>query len=206
MKFTTTTIVALATLFQTVFADSRQLSVVSAHSASAVHLLPLHDAGEGLLLGKGDGSVGLTITDKGTVKFSNGKYAVVDSDGYLVDGDEDKAVTGWTIKEGTLYLNDNAVFYAVPTSDATNYKVSTENVADSTYIHFIGATSDANRSYTYIPGGDDSASAPSNSTTTATTTTVAPKTTATVEQAENLGNKLGLGLSVGLAGVAALLL
>lgn len=196
MKFSTTTIVALATLIQTVLADSRPISVVSAHSASNVHLLSIHDDGQGLLLAKGT-AVGITITDAGAVKFSNGKYAVVDKDGYLTDGDEKQATIGWTIEHGTFALNGNQVFYAVPTSDKYNYKISTKSVADSTYIHFIGATSDSNRDYTYVPKGSNT-SAPSNSTT--------PKTTATVQQNENIGNKLGLGLTAGMAGIAAFLL
>lgn len=204
MKLNITTITAIIGLLQTVLADSRPISVVSAHSASSVHLLPLHDNANGLLLGQGTDALGFTITDAGTIKLSNGKYIVVTADGYLTAGDQKDATTGWVIEHGTFALNGNQIFYAVPTSDVSNYQVAINNVAGSTFIHFIGATSDSNRDYTYTP---KSASATIVNTTNSTTTTsAAPKSTITIAQGENMGNKLGLGFTAGIAGIAAILL
>lgn len=227
MKFATVSaLVSLATLLQSVLADSESFGVLSSHSASNIHLLPFYDSGNGLFLGAVSTSndvLGFTITDAGKLKFSNGKYAVVDSNGEMSEGDESNAATGWAIEKGIVTLNGSKLFYGVPTTDSaypSNYKVYVKDVPNSNYFYMVGTTGDNNQQYTFIPPS----SSPSSSVvqTTESTSSTAETIAATssteqsstsisslvtiAEQSENGAANLHLGATFGLAGIAALLL
>lgn len=232
MKTVSIFTLAFATLLKLIAADSEPFGVISSHSASKVHLLPPHDSGNGLLIGTGSGGLGLTITDDGKVKFNNGKYAVVNDEGRLNDGDENNAVTGFSITDGLLRLNGNNMFYAVPTDDSTNYEVYVKEVSDSTFFYFVGTTGDNNSHYSFEPKDNQANnSAASSSVSSTTSSTSVPSTTlqssrtddvtttvsqisstkiqstiALTEQTENGAMKLDFVFNAGIAGIAAFLL
>lgn len=228
MKFTAvSTLVSLAVLLQTVLADSEPFGVLSSHSASNIHLLPFYDSGNGLFLGAVSSSsdvLGFTITDAGKLKFSNGKYAVVDSNGEMSEGDENNAATGWAIEKGLVTLNGNKLFYGVLTTDSaypSNYRVYVKDVPNSNYFYMVGTTADNNQQYTFIP--PDASSSSSTLAQTTESVSSAAKTTVITssikqsltsasplitipQQSENGAAGLHLGATLGLAGIAALLL
>lgn len=237
MQYSKISLLALSALIRSVLADSQPFGVLTSHSSSKVHLLPFYDAGNGLLVGSptsSDQQVGFTITDKGTLRFSNGKYATVNAEGVLNDGDEADAVTGWAIEKGVVTLNGGKEYYAVATENPLEYRVSVKDVEGSVFFYMIGTTGDNNQQYTFVPAGsDDVVSASQATTSTQTTSTLAPVSTAVVtsttsstttassvsststsltplitvsEQSENGANHMDLGLSMGLGAIAALLL
>lgn len=221
MKFISTTCIALATLLQFVLADSEPFGVLSSHSSSHVHLLPVFDEGNGLLLGSSHSStssntVSFTITDDSKVKFSNGKWAAIGSDGYLTDDNSEKdAINGWAIQNGVVTLNGNKEYYAVPTSDPLNWKISTKPVNGAIFFYLLGDTAENNSRYTFIPSGSTTEAFSSASQTTQATSSVVqvssslsmPTSPITISaQTENGSDKLGLDLSAGLVAAAAALL
>lgn len=187
MQFTSISFITLASLLTSVLADSEPFGVLSSHSASHVHLLPIFDAGNGLLLGSSQTTssvdVGFTITDAGKVKLSNGKWIVLGSDGYLNDGDnENDAITGWAIQDGLVTFNGNKEFYAVPTANPLDYKISTKNVDGANFFYLLGSTAGSNvYSYTFVPSGaaSETTSSVAAPVPTSTTTTLKPSATST---------------------------
>lgn len=137
MKFTSSTLsVSLLALAKMAIADSESFTLMSTTNVGSTGTLFLVDDDSGLVLTTGGSSPTETavITDAGALEFSNGKYAVVDTDGSVSGGDSSAASTGFAIANGLLTYNGASDFYAV--SAGGNYTLSAKDVDGSTSIKF----------------------------------------------------------------------
>lgn len=175
MQLTSTLACALLAFANVVFADSPQFGIVSIHSASPAHLLSLYDK-NGLVLSGGLDALSSVITDDGKLKFSNGKYAVIGSDGRWTEGTEAEGSTGFAISDSELTYKGSSNFYAIPTSTAGSFYVSQTGASDAISIALSAWTPNGSHAPDYTPTGGDSnsssASAAAASTTKATAAAV----------------------------------
>ncbi len=169
MQFTKTAVAAFIALINLVAADSEEFGLLSIHSASGAHMLVLQDTGNGLILSSSSTSFSGTVTDAGKLKFTNGKYAVVGTDGSVTDGAEADATTGFGLASGRLTLNGNTGFYAI--ADGNDYKLSTKQSGDATSIVLSARTTTGGTAADFSASGAkaaaSSAAAPAAATTAA---------------------------------------
>lgn len=214
MQFTSTFAAAIFALANLVAADSETFGLLSIHSGAGAHMLVLQDSGNGLILSSSSTSFSATVTDAGKLKFTNGKYAVVGSDGAVTDGSESDASTGFGVSSGRLVYNGSSGFYAI--ADGDNYKLSTKESGDATGIALSARTTTGGTAADFSASGASSEVA---STTKASATASAAaqaisqiddgqiQATATVsQQTENGAAKAVAGLGAGALAAAALLL
>lgn len=172
MQLTSTFAAALLTFVNVVFADSPEFGIVSIHSASAAHLLFITDK-DGLYLSGGTNALSSIITDDGKLKFSNGKYAVVGSDGKWTEGTEAEGSTGFAIANSALTYKGSNSFFAVPSSNAGSFYISENSTNDAIGVLLTAWTPNGSRAADYTPTGSDSTSASAVSSATAASTTAA---------------------------------
>ena len=146
-----TTLLSLANI---VFADSPEFGIVSTHSASAAHLLSITD-NNGLFLSGGPNILSSFITDTGKLKFSNGKYVVVSSDGKWIEGSESEGSTGFAIASGSLTYKGSSWFFAIPSSKAGSFFISETRTDDSIGVSLTAWASNGSRAADYTPSGNN---------------------------------------------------
>ncbi|KAG0653230.1 hypothetical protein C6P44_002230 [Monosporozyma unispora] len=171
-------------------------------------MLVLQDTGNGLILSSSSTSFSGTVTDAGKLKFTNGKYAVVGTDGSVTDGAEADATTGFGLASGRLTLNGNTGFYAI--ADGNDYKLSTKQSGDATSIVLSARTTTGGTAADFSASGASKASSASAAPTAAAISQITDgqiQATATVsQQTENGAAKAVAGLGAGALAAAALLL
>lgn len=159
--------------FSTCLADSESFGLISLRSASAVHLSSVGPSDGVVVVGYQGNSISAVVTDEGYLKFSDGSYIAVTSEGqYTVTTDSSKATSGWSLNDGYLKINNAQSYVAVPVSgtyDLYNQGSASEDIGIS-----IGAfTSGGSRAADFTPSGSNSDSN-SDSNSNSTVTTVAP--------------------------------
>lgn len=103
MKFTTSFSIAVFALAKFIMADSQTFGLVSINSGTDLQYASVFVNDGKLVLGHPTGSdLNGTITDAGLLKFSDGKYAVIESDGVMSEGSDTNASKGFEIKDGRL--------------------------------------------------------------------------------------------------------
>ncbi|KAL6947144.1 hypothetical protein ACO0QE_002016 [Hanseniaspora vineae] len=173
MKFTSTiALTSLMTFFSTCLADSESFGLISLRSTTPVHLSSVGPSDGVVVVGYQGNSISAVVTDEGYLKFSDGSYVVVTSDGqYTVTTDSSKATSGWSLNDGYLKINNAQSYVAVPVSNT--YELYNKGSASGDISISIGAfTSGGSRAADFTPSGSNTDS--NNSNTNSTTTTVAP--------------------------------
>ncbi|SCV00297.1 LAMI_0G04126g1_1 [Lachancea mirantina] len=129
MKFTTAFTPVLLALAQTIVADSESFYPLVIHSGSSLQYATAYVDNGKLYLGNpgSSNSLTFTVTDAGKLKISDGKYAVVSSDGSITEGSQDDGSTGFSLSDGHLEYNNAQSFVAVPSGSA--YVFSTQGTA-----------------------------------------------------------------------------
>ncbi|KAK5780079.1 Cwp1p PWA37_001542 [Arxiozyma heterogenica] len=181
MQLTSTFACALLAFANVVFADSPKFGIVSIHSASPAHLLSLYDK-NGLVLSGGLDALSSVITDDGKLKFSNGKYAVIGSDGRWTEGTEAEGSTGFAISDSELTYKGSSNFYAIPTSTAGSFYVSQTGASDAISIALSAWTPNGSHAPDYTPTGGDSNSVSASTSASVSAASTTKATAAAVSQ------------------------
>ena len=236
MKFSTTVSIALLALAKLIVADSESFGLVVIRSGSPLQYAGVYSEDGKLYFGSNGNGLSAVVTGAGKLKLSDNTYAVVSSDGSVVQGSESDATSGFSVSNGYLAYNGVDGFNAI--SSGSTYIVSTKSSGSNDLGVAIRATSSSGSTIPDFSPEDSSstsASASASASTSASasasaTTTVAPSsstkasvstieavsqitdgqiqaTTATfVQQTENGAGKAGLGMSAAALAAVAMLL
>lgn len=205
MKFNSSLFVSLVTLAKMVVADSDNFSLMSTSNVGSKETIFLIDDKAGLVLTTGGNSLTETavVTDAGNLKFSDGKYAVVKSDGSVTDGDSSAAASGFAIANGLLTYNGSSDFYAM--ANGGNYTLSTKESDGAVSFQFTPRNKKTDDTADDFTPGKGTVK---KSTSTIPTTTGAAVSSATISiQSENMAPRAITGAGFGaFAAIAGFLL
>ncbi|SCU92265.1 LAFA_0F09164g1_1 [Lachancea sp. 'fantastica'] len=175
MKFSTATIAAFLACAKMAFADSEKFGFLVIRSGSALQYASVYAQDSKLYFGSTSTSLSAVVTDDGKLQLSDNKYAVVSSDGSLVEGSESDASTGFSISNGYLAHNGTEGFTAI--SSGSTYVVSTKDSNGSNDLPVaVRAASPSNGSPVadFSPkGSSSSSSSPSSAASAEASTTAA---------------------------------
>lgn len=171
MKFSTTFSVALLALAKLIVADSEQFGLITIRSGSSLQYASVYLDDNKLYLGSGGDSLGGTVTDAGKLKLTDGKYAVVNSDGSIGEGSEDEGTGNFSIKDGYLAYDDKNGFNAI--SQDSKYLLSVSSAEGSTGVALkaIGSGSQSVPDFTPSGSSDTTTTTLSSSSASAASST-----------------------------------
>ncbi|AGO12826.1 AaceriACR272Cp [[Ashbya] aceris (nom. inval.)] len=139
MKFISSFFLGAAALANVVLADSEEFSFLGVRSGSKFHFSSVHAEDGALKIGGQGQALSAVITDDGKLKLSDGKYAVVNDKGAVVEGAEDKASTGFSVGNGYLKYDGSSGF--VPVANGDNYDLAVKSTDPSDVAIAIRAQS-----------------------------------------------------------------
>ena len=139
MKFSTTVSIALLALAKLIVADSESFGLVVIRSGSPLQYAGVYSEDGKLYFGSSGNGLSAVVTDAGKLKLSDDTYAVVSSDGSVVQGSESDATSGFSVSNGYLAYNGVDGFNAI--SSGSTYIVSTKSSGSNDLGVAIRATS-----------------------------------------------------------------
>lgn len=175
MQFSKLTSIALLALIQKVLADSQTFGVISIHSGSALQYASLFAKDGTLVLGSYQDPFTMVVTDDSKLKFSDDKYAVVQTDGTIKEGSESDASTGFAISEGRLTYGGSSGFYGIEGQGAYTLSTKTADGATGVALRTVDTTSS-----TGAVVADFSGNASGSSSKASSSEAAAPATSASV--------------------------
>lgn len=177
----------LLALSKLIVADSEKFGFLALHSGTDLQFSTVYNDGGELMVGSSSDSLYGTITDAGKLSLSDNTYAVVKSDGPLVEGSESDATSGFSIKDGYLAYNDLEGFFAIKNGSA--YVFSTSTATNATTIEIKAVASGSGSSVPDFPSSSSSGSSSSTSssveTSTSESSTSATATSSVSESSES---------------------
>ncbi|CUS20633.1 LAQU0S01e11100g1_1 [Lachancea quebecensis] len=187
MKFTSAFTAVLLTCARLALADSETFGLLVIRSGSSLQYASAYAKDSKLYLGSSSDSLSAVVTDDGKLKLSDDKYAVVNSDGSVVEGSESEGSSEFSISEGHLFYGGKDGFVAVPSGSA--YLMYTQNSDSSSVGVAIRATSTSGSTVPdFSPSAKNSSSSSSSSSSSATgasSTSAASQTTLTPSSGAN---------------------
>lgn len=139
MKFSTTFSIALLALAKLIVADSESFGLVVIRSGSPLQYAGVYSEDGKLYFGSNGNGLSAVVTDAGKLKLSDDTYAVVSSDGSVVQGSESDATSGFSVSNGYLAYNGVDGFNAI--SSGSTYIVSTKSSGSNDLGVAVRATS-----------------------------------------------------------------
>ncbi|QLQ80663.1 hypothetical protein HG537_0E00160 [Torulaspora globosa] len=220
MKFLSAFCIILLTLARHIIADSESFGLLSIRSGSNLQYASVYVNEGKLYVGSGS-ELSAVVTDAGKLKFNNDSstFAVVGSDGTVIEGSEADASDKFSIRNGHLIFNNIDGFYAIP--EGASYLFSTQNAENAVGIAIRATAPNGQTVPDFSPPGVNSSSSFSSGTGTpaSATSTVAQSETTSVTavsqtsdgqiiaiQTENSAPRAVVGLGASIAAAAAALL
>ncbi|KAG0665798.1 hypothetical protein C6P45_000338 [Maudiozyma exigua] len=170
MQFSKLTSIALLALIQKVLADSQSFGVISIHSGSALQYASLYAKDGTLVLGSYQDPFTMVVTDDSKLKFSDNKYAVVQTDGTIKEGSETDASTGFAISEGRLTYGGSSGFYGIEGQGAYTLSTKTADGATGVALRTVDTTSSTGAVVADFSGNASGSSSKASSEAAAPTT------------------------------------
>ena len=119
--------------------QSESFGLVVIRSGSPLQYAGVYSEDGKLYFGSSGNGLSAVVTDAGKLKLSDDTYAVVSSDGSVVQGSESDATSGFSVSNGYLAYNGVDGFNAI--SSGSTYIVSTKSSGSNDLGVAIRATS-----------------------------------------------------------------
>lgn len=218
MQFSKLFTIALLALAERVLADSETFGMVSIRSGSALQYASVFSQDGTLVLGSNQDNFTATVTDDGKLRFGDDTYAVVQTDGTIIEGASADGTTGFGIASGHLTFQGIDGFYGIPATGYYTLSVKSTDTATGIALRAFSTTSSTGAVVPDFTATGNSTSTPGNATTTVTqahtsttthcdeTCTASKSTQAVTVQSDNGAYKMANGLGAGVFAIAALLL
>lgn len=229
MKISKTIAFVLLALSKLIVADSVTFGLLTIRSGSNLQYASVYSNGGKLMLGSSSDSLSGMITDAGKLKLSDDTYAVVDTDGSLIEGPESDGSSGFSIEDGNLAYNNIDGFQAIQNGSSYVFSTSSANGSTGVVIKAISNGGSSVPDFSPSSTSESSSSAFSTVETSASDSSVSSTATSSVSysnlittstaaisqitdgqiqafQTENGASKAAVGMLTGFVAAAAALL